>query len=103
MSWSSFWYHLCAIPLEVRTVSLVLCLEASAVLSVLPCLPAVRHADGVFSQAVYGNNRAASQLSYGGVYVTPTPPPPFTSATLDKTAWILVLHPLPLPALPLPD
>ena len=30
MSWSSFWYYLCASPLEVRTVSLVLFLQAFA-------------------------------------------------------------------------
>ena len=72
MSWSSFWYHLCAIPLEVRTVNLVLFLQAFALLSVLHCLPAVRHADHVFSSAVYHNYRAPSEHSYSGF--TPNPP-----------------------------
>ena len=82
MSWSSFWYYLCASPLEVSTVSLVLFLQACALLSVVPCLPAVRHADHVFSQAVYRNYRAASVDC-----TLPLPPPP-TSATLDKTSWV---------------
>ena len=71
MSWSSFWYYLCASPLEVSTVSLVLFLQAFTLLSVLHCLPAVRHADHVFSQAVYRKYRAASEHSVSGLYVTP--------------------------------
>ena len=76
MSWSSFWYYLCASPLEVSTVSLVLFLQAFALLSVLHCLPAVRHADHVFSQAVYRKYRAASEHRDSGLYVTPPPTPP---------------------------
>ena len=51
MMWPSFWYNFCAtLPLEMRTVGLVLFL-----LSVLYCLPAGRAADQVFSPAVRPN------------------------------------------------
>ena len=50
------------VPLEVRTVGLVLYLQVLTLLSVLHCLPPVGHAepvfsDSLFSAAVRRNNR----------------------------------------------
>ena len=103
--WPSFWYHFCAtLPLEMRTVGLVLFLQAFALLSVLYCLPAVKPSDQAFSPTV--------QPMFSSVSVdrmpplpppTPTPPlPPVTGDTLGKIFWILVLPPLPLLVLSLP-
>ena len=57
--WLLSWYQFCvSLPLEVRTVGLVLFLQVLTLLSVLHCLPpAVHDSDSVFSAAVRRNNR----------------------------------------------
>ena len=92
----------------MRTVGLVLFLQAFALLSVLYCLPAVKPSDQVFSPAVRPNCPADVQFSVSGSYATPTPtyphatPTPVTGDTLGKIFWMLVLPPLPLLVLSLP-
>ena len=101
----TFWYHFCAtFPLKMRSVGLVIFLQAFALLSVLYCLPAIRHADQVFSPAVC-HNCLDSWCSVWCHWIVHHPyphPPPLTGATLGKICWILVLHPHPLLALSLP-
>ena len=61
--WPLLWYPFCvSLPLEVRTVGLVLFLQVLTLLSVLHCLPPAGHvelvfSDSVFSAAVRRNNR----------------------------------------------
>ena len=61
--WPLSWYQFCvSLPLEVRTVGLVLFLQVLTLLSVLHCLPPASHvepvfSDKVFSAAVHCNNR----------------------------------------------
>ena len=63
--WPSFWCHFGAtLPLEMRTVGLVLFLQAFALLSVLCCLPAVRPSDQVFSPAGCHNCPASVQCQW---------------------------------------
>ena len=61
--WPLSWYQFCvSLPLEVRTVGLVLFLQVLTLLSVLHCLPPASHVEPVFSDSVFSptvrrNNR----------------------------------------------
>ena len=58
------WYQFCVLlPLEVRTVGLVLFLQVLALLSVLHCLPPAGHVEPVFSVSVFSVASCASQNS----------------------------------------
>ena len=50
LSWYQFWVSL---PLEVKTVGLVLFLQVLTLLSVLHCLPPAGHVEPVFSDSVF--------------------------------------------------
>ena len=52
--WPSSWYQFCvSLPLEVRTVGLVLFLQVLTLLSVKHCLPSAGHAEPVFGESVF--------------------------------------------------
>ena len=82
------WYQFCvSLPLEVRTVGLVLFLQVLTLLSVLHCLLPAGHveslcSDSVFSVAVRRNNR---ELHNTEKKVLLPPVPPLSPATLDMT------------------
>ena len=92
--WPLSWYQFCvSLPLEVRTVGLVLFLQVLTLLSVLHCLPPAVYvepvfSDSVFSAAVRRNNR---ELHNTDKYITQRrkccllPVPPLSPATLDMT------------------
>ena len=88
-----------SLPLEVRTVGLVLFLQVLTLLSVLHCLPPAGHvepvfSDSVFSAAVRRNNRELHNTEKKVLFATcaaPVPPP-----TLDMTFCLWK----PLPHLP---
>ena len=95
--WPLSWYQFCvSLPLEVRTVSLVLFLQVLTLLSVLHCLPPAGHvepvfSDSVFSAAVRRNNRELHNTEKKVWFATLSP------ATLDITFCLWK----PLPHLPL--
>ena len=52
--WPLSWYQFCeSLPLEVRTVGLVLFLQVLTLLSVFHCLPPAGHVEPVFSDRVF--------------------------------------------------
>ena len=52
--WPSSWYQFCvSLPLEVRTVGLVLFLQVLTLLSVKHCLPSAGHVEPVFVESVF--------------------------------------------------
>ena len=52
--WPLSWYQFCvSLPLEVRTVGLVLFLQVLTLFSVLHCLPPAGHVESVFSDSVF--------------------------------------------------
>ena len=95
--WPLSWYQFCvSLPLEVRTVGLVLFLQVLALLSVLHCLPPAGHVEPVFSDSMF-----TAAVSYTTVSYTTQrrkcclpPVPPLSPATLDMTfcLWKPLLH-----------
>ena len=64
--WPSSWYQFCvSLPLEVRTVGLVLFLQVLTLLSVKHCLPSAGHAEPVFGESVFA---AAVRYSNCGLH-----------------------------------
>ena len=98
------WYQFCVLlPLEVRTVGLVLFLQVLALLSVLHCLPPAGHVEPVFSVASCASQNSELQNTEKKVFATcaapvpcytrhdllsletaatPSPPPPLLSPQL---------------------
>ena len=76
------WYQFCvSLPLEVRTVGLVLFLQVLTLLSVLHCLPPAGHvepvfSDSVFSAAVRRNNRELHNTEKKVLFATCAAPVP---------------------------
>ena len=101
--WPLSWYQFCvSLPLEVRTVGLVLFLQVLTLLSVLHCLPPAGHVEPVFSNSVFSaavlrNNRELHNTEKKVLFATSVPrysrhdhlsletaaaPPPFLSSQL---------------------
>ena len=84
--WPLSWYQFCvSLPLEVRTVGLVLFLQVLTLLSVLRCLPPAGHVERVFSEACSVQPCVATTVSYTThrrKYCL-LPVPPLSPATLD--------------------
>ena len=83
--WPLSWYQFCvSLPLEVRTVGLVLFLQVLTLLSVLHCLPPAGHVepvfnDSMFSRAVRRNNREQQNREKKVLFATcATPVPCYT-------------------------
>ena len=80
--WPLSWYQFCvSLPLEVRTVALVLFLQVLTLLSVLHCLPPAGHvepvfSDSVFSAAVRRNNRELHSTEKKVLFATCAAPVP---------------------------
>ena len=80
--WPLSWYQCCvSLPLEVRTVGLVLFLQVLTLLSVLHCLPPAGHVepvfgDSVFSAAVRRNNRELHNTEKKVLFATCAAPVP---------------------------
>ena len=80
--WPLSWYQFCvSLPLEVRTVGLVLFLQVLTLLSVLHCLPPAGHvepvfSDSVFSAAVRRNNRELHSTEKKVLFATCAAPVP---------------------------
>ena len=80
--WPLSWYQFCvSLPLEVRTVGLVLFLQVLTLLSVLHCLPPAGHvepvfSDSVFSAAVRRNNRELHNTEKKVLFATCAAPVP---------------------------
>ena len=108
--WPLSWYQFCvSLPLEVRTVGLVLFLQVLTLLSVLHCLPPAGHvepvfSDSVFTAAVRRNNRELHNTEKKVLFATcaapvsrytrhdllsletAAAPPPFLSPPADRTS-----------------
>ena len=100
--WPLSWYQFCvSLPLEVRTVGLVLTL-----LSVLHCLPPAGHvepvfSDSVFSAAVRRNNRDLHNTEKKVLFATcAAPVPRYSRHDLLSLETVLCLWCSPLPLLP---
>ena len=82
MMWPLSWYQFCvSLPLEVRTVGLVLFLQVLTLLSVLHCLTPAGHVepvfnDSVFSAAVRRNNRELHNTEKKVLFATCAAPVP---------------------------
>ena len=80
--WPLSWYQFCvSLPLEVRTVGLVLFLQVLTLLSVLHCLPPAGHvepvfSDSVFTAAVRRNNRELHNTEKKVLFATCAAPVP---------------------------
>ena len=80
--WPLSWYQFCvSLPLEVRTVGLVLFLQVLTLLSVLHCLPPAGHvepvfSDRVFTAAVRRNNRELHNTEKKVLFATCAAPVP---------------------------
>ena len=80
--WPLSWYQFCvSLPLEVRTVGLVLFLQVLTLLSVLHCLPPAGHVEPVFSDtvlsaAVRRNNRELHNTEKKVLFATCAAPVP---------------------------
>ena len=80
--WPLSWYQFCvSLPLEVRTVGLVLFMPVLTLLSVLHCLPPAGHvepvfSDSVFSAAVRRNNRELHNTEKKVLFATCAAPVP---------------------------
>ena len=59
------WYQFCvSLPLEVRTVGLVLFLQVLTLFSVLHCLPTAGHVESVFSDSVFSAAVRCNTVNY---------------------------------------
>ena len=80
--WPLSWYQFCvSLPLEVRTVGLVLFLQVLTLLSVLHCLPPAGHVEPVFSDSVFSadvrrNNRELHNTEKKVLFATCAAPVP---------------------------
>ena len=63
--WPLSWYQFCvSLPLEVRTVGLVLFLQVLTLFSVLHCLPPAGHVESVFSDSVFSAAVRCNTVNY---------------------------------------
>ena len=93
--WPLSWYQFCvSLPLEVRTVGLVLFLQVLTLLSVLHCLPPAGHVEPVFSDSTFSAavRRNMTQKRKSCLLAVP----PLCPAKLDMTFCLWK----PLPHLP---
>ena len=104
--WPLSWYPFCvSLPLEVRTVGLVLFLQVLTLLSVLLCLPPAGHvepvfSDSVFSAAVRRNNRELHNTEKKVLFATcAAPVPRYTRHDLLSLETAAAPPPFPSPQL----
>ena len=109
--WPLLWYQFCvSLPLEVRTVGLVLFLQVLTLLSVLHCLPPVGHVEPVFSDSVFSaaerrNNRELHNTEMKVFFATCAAPVPrytqhdllsLETAATPPPSWLHIYHILAL-------